>query len=222
MALLRTRTPAHDRAKQAPPREESLLAERFALFAECLLTGVWIALASLPLVTYPAAFAAGSRHLRRRTAHEGGGWREFVADFRSAARVMWRVMDAWAMTMAPVCLGGTARTTGTDSGSMRNRSGKTSAPVDTTPAWRSSTANSIANRPASIPATDRRGIGAAVFIDSACTSTSTGRAPSSTAATAEPGTPGRRSTRKRADASGTSTSPCSVISSNPTSSVPPS
>ena len=56
---------------------------------------------------------------------------------------------------------------------------------------------------------------------SACTSTRIGRAPSSTAATAEPGTPGRRSRRNRADASGTSTSPRSVISNNPTSSVPP-
>ncbi|MFF3614139.1 hypothetical protein [Streptomyces sp. NPDC002580] len=71
-------------ARRTP--RESVLAERFALFAECLLTGVWIALASLPLVTFPAAFAAGARHLRRRTAHEGGGWREFVADFRASLR----------------------------------------------------------------------------------------------------------------------------------------
>lgn len=33
--------------------------DRFALFSECLLTGVWIAVAALPLVTFPAAFAAG-------------------------------------------------------------------------------------------------------------------------------------------------------------------
>lgn len=51
---------ARARAKAAAPREESVLAERFALFAECLLTGVWIALAALPLVTYPAAFAAST------------------------------------------------------------------------------------------------------------------------------------------------------------------
>ncbi|WP_338899281.1 hypothetical protein WBG99_29955 [Streptomyces sp. TG1A-60] len=88
---------ARARAKAAAAREESLLAERFALFAECLLTGVWIALASLPLVTYPAAFAAGSRHLRRRTAHERGGWREFVADFRTAVRGGWLVgLAGWA------------------------------------------------------------------------------------------------------------------------------
>ncbi|MFM9552901.1 MULTISPECIES: hypothetical protein [Streptomyces] len=101
MALARPRTRTRDRTKSAAPREESLLAARFALFAECLLTGVWIALASLPLVTYPAAFAAGSRHLRRRTAHEGGGWREFVADFRSAVRGGWLVgLAGWAALAA--------------------------------------------------------------------------------------------------------------------------
>ncbi|WP_199790143.1 hypothetical protein [Streptomyces canus] len=65
--------------------------ERFALFAESLLTGVWIAVACLGLVTYPAAFAAGARHLRRCTGHEGGGRREFVADFRTAVRRGWLV-----------------------------------------------------------------------------------------------------------------------------------
>ncbi|MDV9176877.1 hypothetical protein R6V09_42970, partial [Streptomyces sp. W16] len=72
-------------------RGESVFAERFGVFAECLLTGVWIAVASAGVVTYPAAFAAGARHLRRRTAHVGGGWREFVADFRAAVRGGWAV-----------------------------------------------------------------------------------------------------------------------------------
>ncbi|MEU2056545.1 hypothetical protein [Streptomyces bungoensis] len=79
---------AHARVK--PPRESGF-ADRFGLFAECLLTGVWIAAASLGVVTYPAAFAAGARHLRRRTAHEGGGGREFAADFRAALRGGWAV-----------------------------------------------------------------------------------------------------------------------------------
>ncbi|MDQ0759283.1 hypothetical protein [Streptomyces canus] len=75
--------------------------ERFALFAETLLTGVWIAVACLGLVTYPAAFAAGARHLRRRTGHEGGGWREFVADFRAAARRGWLVgIAGWVAAAA--------------------------------------------------------------------------------------------------------------------------
>jgi hypothetical protein len=96
----RTRTPArtgHDTAVRRPARRESLLGERFAVFAECLLTGVWIAVAALPLVTYPAAFAAGARHLRRRTAHEAGGLREFAADVRTAARHGWAVgLAGWA------------------------------------------------------------------------------------------------------------------------------
>lgn len=86
-------------ARRAP--RESVFAERFAVFAECLLTGVWITMAALPLVTLPAAFAAGARHLRRRTAHEGGGWREFVADFRAAARGGWLVgAGGWALAAA--------------------------------------------------------------------------------------------------------------------------
>src|SRR3954463_9744552 len=75
--------------------------ERFALFAETLLTGVWIAVACLGLVTYPAAFAAGARHLRRRTGHEAGGWREFVADFRTAVRRGWLVgIAGWVAAVA--------------------------------------------------------------------------------------------------------------------------
>ncbi|GAA2223499.1 hypothetical protein [Streptomyces nogalater] len=79
------------------PRRESGFAERYGVFAESLLTGVWIAVACLGVVTYPAAFAAGARHLRRRTAHQGGGWREFTADFRAALRGGWAVGTAgWA------------------------------------------------------------------------------------------------------------------------------
>ncbi|MEU9392013.1 hypothetical protein AB0D86_18675 [Streptomyces sp. NPDC048324] len=82
-------------------RKESVLAERFAVFAECLLTGVWIAVASFGVVTYPAAFAAGARHLRRRTAHQGGGWREFADDFRTALRGGWAVgLGGWAAAAA--------------------------------------------------------------------------------------------------------------------------
>ncbi|MGI5374043.1 hypothetical protein ACQEV2_07270 [Streptomyces sp. CA-251387] len=93
---------AQARVKARTPRRASVLGgERFAVFAECLLTGVWIAVACLGIVTYPAALAAGARHLRRRTAHEGGGWREFVADFRSAVRGGWAVGAAgWAVAAA--------------------------------------------------------------------------------------------------------------------------
>ncbi|WP_179200307.1 hypothetical protein [Streptomyces sp. NRRL B-24085] len=75
--------------------------ERFALFAEALLTGVWIAVGCLGVVTYPAAFAAGARHLRRRAGHEAGGLREFVGDFRTAVRRGWLVgVAGWAAAAA--------------------------------------------------------------------------------------------------------------------------
>ncbi|MGW2636754.1 hypothetical protein [Streptomyces sp. NPDC001348] len=75
----------------SPARAEPRDWGRFGIFAECLLTGVWIAVASLGVVTCPAAFAAGARHLRRRTTHQGGGWREFARDFRAAVRGGWAV-----------------------------------------------------------------------------------------------------------------------------------
>ncbi|WP_327693676.1 hypothetical protein [Streptomyces sp. NBC_00459] len=96
MAL--TRVKARSPRKE---RKESVFGERFSVFAECLLTGVWIAVACLGVVTYPAAFAAGARHLRRRTTHEGGGLREFVADFRAAVRGGWAVgLVGWAVAAA--------------------------------------------------------------------------------------------------------------------------
>ncbi|MFI8188868.1 hypothetical protein ACIF8T_08715 [Streptomyces sp. NPDC085946] len=92
---------AQARVKARSPRREPVLGERFSVFAECLLTGVWIAVACLGVVTYPAAFAAGARHLRRRTAHTAGGVREFAADFRAALRGGWLVgLAGWAVAAA--------------------------------------------------------------------------------------------------------------------------
>ncbi|GAA2553601.1 MULTISPECIES: hypothetical protein [Streptomyces] len=92
---------AQARVKTRAPRKESVFGERFAVFAECLLTGVWIAVACLGVVTYPAAFAAGARHLRRRTTHQGGGLREFALDFRTAVRGGWVVgLAGWAVAGA--------------------------------------------------------------------------------------------------------------------------
>ncbi|MFD7686687.1 hypothetical protein [Streptomyces sp. NPDC059781] len=92
---------AQARVKARTSRRESVFGERFSVFAECLLTGVWIAVACLGVVTYPAAFAAGARHLRRRTTHQGGGLREFVTDFRTAVRGGWAVgLAGWAVAAA--------------------------------------------------------------------------------------------------------------------------
>ncbi|MFC8425076.1 hypothetical protein ACFUN7_30190 [Streptomyces sp. NPDC057236] len=92
---------AQARVKARTARKESVFGERFGVFAECMLTGVWIAVACLGVVTYPAAFAAGARHLRRRTTHQGGGLREFVTDFRTAVRGGWAVgLAGWAVAAA--------------------------------------------------------------------------------------------------------------------------
>ncbi|MER5202017.1 hypothetical protein [Streptomyces sp. NPDC002825] len=56
----------------------------FGVFAESLLVGVWVGLAALPLVTLPAALAAGAAHLRRWTRGEASGLRYFAADLRGA------------------------------------------------------------------------------------------------------------------------------------------
>ncbi|MGW7286249.1 hypothetical protein ACWGH4_12280 [Streptomyces sp. NPDC054847] len=78
-------------AARSLTRQESRLSTGFGVFAECLLTGVWMILAALPLVTAPAAFAAGVRHLRRHLRHEATGGRHFAGDFRAAVRGGWLV-----------------------------------------------------------------------------------------------------------------------------------
>lgn len=56
-------------------------------FSDCLLTGLLVALVSVPVVTAPPAFAAGCRALDR-TRHGIGRplWTTFWADFRETAR----------------------------------------------------------------------------------------------------------------------------------------
>ncbi|WP_328456048.1 hypothetical protein [Amycolatopsis sp. NBC_00438] len=56
-------------------------------FSDCLLVGLLVALASVPVVTAPPAFAAGCRALdRARHGIVRPLWTTFWADFRRAAR----------------------------------------------------------------------------------------------------------------------------------------
>lgn len=64
--------------------------EGFALLAECLLTGAWLVLAALPVVTLPAALAAAARHIAAYVDGDPTGWRGYWADFRAAWRGSWR------------------------------------------------------------------------------------------------------------------------------------
>ncbi|MBO0609310.1 hypothetical protein [Myceligenerans salitolerans] len=66
-------------------------SDGFALLAECLLVGVYVLLASLPVVTLPAALAAGAAHLRRHLAGQATDLGRFARDWRAAVRELWGV-----------------------------------------------------------------------------------------------------------------------------------
>lgn len=59
-------------------------ANRFALFGEVLWVGILVVACSLPIITAPAALAAGIRHLRRFLAAEASGVGLFLLDVRRA------------------------------------------------------------------------------------------------------------------------------------------
>lgn len=69
---------------QARPRPRLAASGGFALLGEVLLTGVVIALLALPVVTLPAALAAGINHLRRFANDEGSRFSMLWRDARDA------------------------------------------------------------------------------------------------------------------------------------------
>lgn len=64
---------------------------RFSLFAEVLLTGVYVTVLSLPVVTALPAVTAGVGHLRRHLRGERDGVAEVWEDFRGACSGAWAV-----------------------------------------------------------------------------------------------------------------------------------
>ncbi|KQQ05545.1 MULTISPECIES: hypothetical protein [unclassified Rathayibacter] len=58
-------------------------ANKFALFAEVLFTGVLVTVLALPLVTLPLALAVGARHLRRFVLDEPSSMRTALAEARA-------------------------------------------------------------------------------------------------------------------------------------------
>ena len=97
---------------------------------------------------------------------------------------------------------------------------KTSWSAHETPPWRFSTASSIANRSRSSPTLRRRGL-APPASTKACTSTSSGRDPSSVASTQAPGTGWACWLRKIALGLLTPRSPRSVMANTPSSLTAP-
>lgn len=61
----------------------------FPLLGESLLTGLLVLAGSLPVVTAPAALAAGAAHLRRHLGGYDTSVRSFWRDWLAAARGLW-------------------------------------------------------------------------------------------------------------------------------------
>ena len=89
------------------------------------------------------------------------------------------------------------------------------------PAWRCSTASSIARRFCSRPTDSRRGLGECAGSTSAWISTSSGRVPSSVASTHEPDTACGCCERKSAEGLATPFNPLSVMANTPSSFTAP-
>lgn len=79
-----------DEPEEQPERARRVPGEgRFALLGETLLTGLLVLVGSLPVVTLPAALAAGVAHLRRHLGGYDTSVRTFVRDWLAAARDLW-------------------------------------------------------------------------------------------------------------------------------------
>ncbi len=64
---------------------------RFALFSETILAGVIVLLLSVPLVTAPAAYAAGVAHLERHLSGRDDSLRSLWGNFRRALTGSWKL-----------------------------------------------------------------------------------------------------------------------------------
>lgn len=80
-----------DSTTPASGRNEPIAVNRFALFSETLLAGLLVLVLSIPLVTIPAAYAAGIAHLERHLAGRDDSLRGLWGTFRSALPGSWKL-----------------------------------------------------------------------------------------------------------------------------------
>ncbi|KIS26288.1 Poxvirus protein I5 [Arthrobacter sp. SPG23] len=84
MSIMDSTTPASGHDDRIP-------VNRFALFSETLLAGVLVLVLSIPLVTIPAAYAAGIAHLERHLSGRDDSLRALWGTFRSALPGSWKL-----------------------------------------------------------------------------------------------------------------------------------
>lgn len=80
-----------DSTRPASDHHEPIPVNRFALFSETLLAGLLVLVLSLPLVTIPAAYAAGIAHLERHLAGRDDSVRGLWGTFRAALPGSWKL-----------------------------------------------------------------------------------------------------------------------------------
>ncbi|MDQ1054788.1 hypothetical protein QE394_002716 [Arthrobacter sp. SORGH_AS 212] len=80
-----------DRTIPASNHHEPIPVNRFALFSETLLAGVLVLVLSLPLVTIPAAYAAGIAHLERHLDGRDDSVRGLWGTFKAALPGSWKL-----------------------------------------------------------------------------------------------------------------------------------
>jgi hypothetical protein len=84
MSIMDSTTPASDQNEPIP-------VNRFALFSETLIAGLLVLVLSIPLVTIPAAYAAGIAHLERHLSGRDDSIRALWGTFRSALPGSWKL-----------------------------------------------------------------------------------------------------------------------------------
>ncbi|TLM84407.1 Poxvirus protein I5 [Pseudarthrobacter sp. NamE2] len=80
-----------DSTRPANHQHEPVPVNRFALFSETLLAGLLVLVLSLPLVTIPAAYAAGIAHLERHLAGRDDSVRGLWGTFKAALPGSWKL-----------------------------------------------------------------------------------------------------------------------------------
>ncbi|WP_045729274.1 hypothetical protein [Pseudarthrobacter chlorophenolicus] len=83
MSIMDRTTPASN--------HQPIPVNRFALFSETLLAGVLVLVLSLPLVTIPAAYAAGIAHLERHLDGRDDSVRGLWGTFKAALPGSWKL-----------------------------------------------------------------------------------------------------------------------------------
>jgi hypothetical protein len=84
MSIMDRTTPEADHHVPIP-------VNRFALFSETLLAGVLVLVLSIPLVTIPAAYAAGIAHLERHLSGRDDSVRGLWGTFKAALPGSWKL-----------------------------------------------------------------------------------------------------------------------------------